>query len=1116
MKSFFLRLCLAVIATAGLSAAPLQSFDVIWDSPSKDEHGSMPLGNGDISLNAWIEPSGDLVFYIGKTDAWDDNSRLLKIGKVRVALEPAPAVAPFRQELSLEEGTMNVRYGDGTTLRVWVDANHPTIHVDVAGKQPTTANSRVELWRTNQFELPSIECSDVMTDRSKPKNMHAPTIVEPDTVLTGLTGRVGWYHRNIKSVGPAIHAETQGVTGYPREDPLLHRTFGAMITAANGKRLDDVRLQSPAANEHQFAIHVLTRHPATPESWLAEMNALIAATEKTSLEKRCQAHEQWWGDFWSRSWIRATQNPNVRSTAPLIPANQHPLRIGVDQTGTNKFPGEIRNTRVPESFTGPFTLEAEVKPAAGGQGRIFDKITVGGSDGFLLDLQPGNTLRLISGANQFNAKGALPAGQWTRIVAAVDARGWRVSVNGREVLNTTNAAAGDDAAYVSQMYALQRFITACAGRGRYPIKFNGSIFTVAHEGGPGEGDYRRWGPGYWWQNTRLPYLSLCASGDYEMMEPLWRLYVDDFLPLNQYRTQRYFGLEGAAYYIECVHFWGDVFNETYGWQPVSERKDPLQSSGYHKWEWVAGPELVWMMLDDYEHTLDASLLRNRIVPTADAVMRFFDGYYKTNDAGLLVMHPSQALETWWDCTNPMPELAGLRAITARLLALPEAATPPASRAYWKTFLAKLPPLPTRDTPDGKALAPAEIAKAKNNVENPELYAVFPFRLCSFEKENRDLGIQALKHRWDRGDFGWRQDDIFMAYLGLTEDVRKAVVARARNHDKNSRFPAFWGPNYDWVPDQDHGGVLMKAFQSMLMQTDGQKIFLLPAWPKEWNVEFKLHAPLQTVVEGTYQDGKLASLKVTPAERERDVLRLGEAAEGLDIDSVLSSLAHDDPSVRSKGAEGITDGLIHKRLTREQARVFLPQLLLNAQDRRNPVVRARSADAIGMIGAEPDACVPALIRLLDDRVNLVRSSAAHALGGFGKAASAALPRLLTILTNDSYGPVRQMAVETLSQLSQPEAYQAVYAARNDKDSGVRNAAINGLGNYPDYATETLPFLVRVIETESESPAWNVLWALGRLGPLAKDALPAVKKLLENPNRAGGETTVRKAIQQIEGR
>jgi hypothetical protein len=313
-----------------------------------------------------------------------------------------------------------------------------------------------------------------------------------------------------------------------------------------------------------------------------------------------------------------------------------------------------------------------------------------------------------------------------------------------------------------------------------------------------------------------------------------------------------------------------VFNETYGWQPMAERKDPLQASGYHKWEWVAGPELVWMMLDHYEHTLDAALLHQRIVPTADAVLRFFDRYYQTNAQGQLVMHPAQALETWWDCTNPMPELAGLRAITARLLSLPETATPPASRAYWKTFLAKLPPLPTRDTPSGKALAPAEIFKAKRNVENPELYAVFPFRLCSFEKDNRDLGLQALRQRSDKGNFGWRQDDIFMAYLGLADEARQAIVTRAKRHDKNSRFPAFWGPNYDWVPDQDHGGVLTKTLQAMLLQTDGQRIFLLPAWPKDWNVEFKLHAPHKTVVEGVYRDGKLAFLKVTPESRRTAV------------------------------------------------------------------------------------------------------------------------------------------------------------------------------------------------------------------------------------------------------
>ena len=31
---------------------------------------------------------------------------------------------------------------------------------------------------------------------------------------------------------------------------------------------------------------------------------------------------------------------------------------------------------------------------------------------------------------------------------------------------------------VTQGYVLQRFVSACAGRGAYPIKFNGSIFTM--------------------------------------------------------------------------------------------------------------------------------------------------------------------------------------------------------------------------------------------------------------------------------------------------------------------------------------------------------------------------------------------------------------------------------------------------------------------------------------------------------------------------------------------------------------------------------------------------------------------------------------------------------------
>jgi hypothetical protein len=168
------------------------------------------------------------------------------------------------------------------------------------------------------------------------------------------------------------------------------------------------------------------------------------------------------------------------------------------------------------------------------------------------------------------------------------------------------------------------------------------------------------------------------------------------------------------------------------------------------------------------------------------------------------------------------------------------------------------------------LAPAQRFASKRNIENPALYAVFPFRLVSFEKENAELGKQALKHRWDRGNSGWRQDDIFMAYLGLTEDAQQNLVGRARNHRRGSRFPAFWGPNYDWIPDQDHGGVLMKALQAMLLQPDpySNKLHLLPAWPDNWNVKFKLHAPRKTTVECELRDGEIVLLKVVSPELRR--------------------------------------------------------------------------------------------------------------------------------------------------------------------------------------------------------------------------------------------------------
>jgi len=63
------------------------SSDVIWTSASKDSSGSMPLGNGEVGINLWVEEGGDLLFIISRTDSFSETARLsrLKAARRRVA-----------------------------------------------------------------------------------------------------------------------------------------------------------------------------------------------------------------------------------------------------------------------------------------------------------------------------------------------------------------------------------------------------------------------------------------------------------------------------------------------------------------------------------------------------------------------------------------------------------------------------------------------------------------------------------------------------------------------------------------------------------------------------------------------------------------------------------------------------------------------------------------------------------------------------------------------------------------------------------------------------------------------------------------------------------------------
>jgi hypothetical protein len=67
---------------------------------------------------------------------------------------------------------------------------------------------------------------------------------------------------------------------------------------------------------------------------------------------------------------------------------------------------------------------------------------------------------------------------------------------------------------------------------------------------------------------------------------------------------------------------------------------------------------------------------------------------------------------------------------------------------------------------------------------------------------------------------------------------------------------------------------MTGLQEMLVSAEPDpkgKIYLLPAWPKEWDVDFKLHVPGKTVVECVYRAGKIEKLAVTPKDRKKSII-----------------------------------------------------------------------------------------------------------------------------------------------------------------------------------------------------------------------------------------------------
>ena len=434
---------------------------------------------------------------------------------------------------------------------------------------------------------------------------------------------------------------------------------------------------------------------------------------------------------------------------------------------------------------------------------------------------------------------------------------------------------GDDTARkVSQGYVLQRFVTACAGRGATAIKFNGSIFTMDNPGEkmgkdkvtnqdiirPVNADFRAWGGQYWFQNTRPMYWPRLAAGDFDLMQPLFRQYRSQ-LESNATQVKTFYGHDGS-YFAETAPHWGGISNIL-----------PDKPGSYTFRYFTPILELSSMMLDYYAYTGDEALVRETLLPIAMSGLTFFEQHFPRDAAGKLFLDKDNSIEMYWDVQNPLPDIAGLHWVTDHLLTLPDSLLGAANREQILRLQKILPDIPVGDK-DGKKVILSAVAGQElksHNSENPELYAVYPFRFYGVGKPDLDVAMNTFNARLNKRSGCWHQDPMDAAYLGLTDEAKKGVVKCLTNSDPKLKFPAFWERGHDYMPDEDNGGNGENGLQLMLLQCEGQKMILLPAWPADWNVSFKLHAPQNTTIEGEVSGGKLVRVEVTPASRSADLV-----------------------------------------------------------------------------------------------------------------------------------------------------------------------------------------------------------------------------------------------------
>lgn len=343
---------------------------------------------------------------------------------------------------------------------------------------------------------------------------------------------------------------------------------------------------------------------------------------------------------------------------------------------------------------------------------------------------------------------------------------------------------------LEQHYTYFFYLMNSSSRGKYPPNFGGMIFSPC-------GDYRHWGTMQWWNNLSLYYNAVCASGHYELLEPVFSMY-GGMSEACITAAEQQFGTDGM-YIPEVTWFNGpqvlpedvaEEMKELYlfqkPWEEKSDRfvdfvdrKAPHESRYNYKFyehyedgrvvysERGCGPygattymfgsqaAIAWSFWRRYLYTKDENFLRERAYPIIKGVAEFFMNFPLTKKAedGKYHIYQTCTGEAYFGCTDGMENVAGMRAtVTILIKAAKLLDTDRELWEKWERFAADMAPLPTTamegDTCRKKEGDPVMWSNGRKPIldkdrEEPSLYPCDHFDLSSYATQDAEPKVYRI-------------------------------------------------------------------------------------------------------------------------------------------------------------------------------------------------------------------------------------------------------------------------------------------------------------------------------------------------------------------------------------